>query len=228
MSGSLTIEEMLELTADGEERLFKAPIQGAKEERFAAIQFNSDYIFPLEWNEGIDPLEAPCMATRRRKSISLSVLPEPQICSTSKISQMVDFYRQGIGIFFVSNRLMDVMEKLDPGSVECRPVVVQAADGAVDYNLVLPLRQLDAVDLERTDVLISGEWWNSSWLKRERFPHNVVFKKAELEGIHNFNDITIRNWFWSRELIDAAKAAGVKGPRFRLPGNNIIVDFERL
>ena len=222
----LTIGEMLEQTPEGVTRFFEAPIQGATESRFAFVAFNHEYSYPIEWEEGLPFSDMPRIRARDCDGISLAALPEPEIFATCRMNRLVDFYERN-RMFLISNRLRDVFEQLDPGSLECRPVVIRAKDGVINFNLALPTRILEAVDLSRTDVRIKSTQVGKHWVKDVQFPNSVVFCDEELNEIHNFTDIDMPYWLWSRELIAAAKMAGVKGLYAKFPGYGVWDDLDR-
>ncbi|MEP3051377.1 MAG: hypothetical protein ABJP48_00165 [Erythrobacter sp.] len=60
------------------------------------------------------------------------------------------------------------------------------------------------------------------------FPKMVVFRSELLAGIHSFSEKDSAGWLWSRELIEAAKAAGIKGPAFISVGGPMVVGFAYL
>lgn len=74
----------------------------------------------------------------------------------------------------------------------------------------VPMRTLEAVDPARTTIQIEDENLGGVWFRRIRFPYGVIFRDAELAGIHSFADLDTHSWCWSRELIDAAKDGGFK------------------
>lgn len=104
-----------------------------------------------------------------------------------------------------------LIEELDPGSLEYLPMTIKAKDGIVDYNVAMPVRNLQAVDPNCTNILVKDQNHGGQWFRYIEFPDGVVFRDEVVAGIHSFTDIDAHGWFWSRELIDAAKAMGVRG-----------------
>ena len=214
MSAVPTIDEMLRVVPEGERRLFEAPVQGAVEDRFFSVLYNYDRGDQPDWRSGLSLERAPWMGSRQKARIPISVLPPTVASFAGKADELADFYAyQGNQVHFVSDRLLALIERLDPGSLDHRPVTIEAADRAVDFYLVMPARHLDAVDPQRTNLLIKDEKIGSHWARRLRFPDGVVFREGALAGVHSFSDRNARGWFWSRELIDAAKAAKITGLR---------------
>ena len=220
-----TIEEMLEQTANGEKRLFKAPIRGAEEDRFYRAAFSDEYRDPVRWDYELDYDKIPLIGTRHYPDGSLDMLPEPEMTAKTTGARIPDFlYASSFHMFLISKKLKAVFDELDPGSLQCRPVTIHAKDGPIEFYLVKPKRNISAIDTERTDIEIRSEHVGK-WIKYISFPEYVVFDKELLADIHNFSDIDMPGWFWSQELIDAAQAAGVKGVRLKLAGGAVMQNY---
>lgn len=214
MSAVPTIDEMLRLVPEGESRLFEAAVEGAVEERFFSVLYNHDCGGQPDWSSGLPPEQAPWMGSRQKARIPISVLPPTVATYARRADELADFYDyQGGNVHLVSDRLLALIERIDPASLDHRPIIIEAADSAVGFHLVMPARHLDAVDPRLTNVLIKDEPIGSHWARRVRFPDGAVFRADALGGVHSFSDRNARGWFWSRELIDAAKAAGITGLR---------------
>lgn len=219
MSAVPTIDEMLRIVPEGETRLFEAAIGGAVEDRFFSVHYNYDCGDQPDWDSGLPLEQAPWMGSRQKARIPISVLPPNVATYAGKADGLADFYAyQGNQVHFVSDRLLALIERLDPGSLDHRPVTIQAADRAVGFHIVMPARHLDAVDPQRINVLIKDEKIGSRWYRRLRFPDGAVFRGDGLIGVHSFSDRNVPGWFWSRELIDAAKAEGITGLRTKKAG----------
>lgn len=214
MSAVPTIDEMFRLVPEGETRLFEAAIGGAVEDRFFSVHHNYDCGDQPDWRSGLPPEQAPWMGSRQKARIPISVLPPTEATFAGKADELADFYDyQGGNVHFVSDRLLTLIERIDPASLDHRPITIKTADRAVGFHLVMPARHLDAVDPQRTNVLIKDERIGSHWARRLRFPDGAAFRAEALVGVHSFSDRNVPGWFWSRELIDAAKAAGITGLR---------------
>jgi len=214
MSAVPTIDEMLRLVPEGEARLFEAAIGRAVEDRFFSVYYNYDCGDQPDWKSGLPLEQAPWMGSRQKARIPISVLPPTVATFAGNADELADFYDyQGGNVHLVSERLLALIERLDPGSLDHRPITINAADRTVGFHLVMPARHIDAVDPQRTNVLVKDEKIGSRWFRRLRFPDGAVFGKELLAGVHSFSDRNVPGWFWSRELIDAAKAAGITGLR---------------
>lgn len=100
------------------------------------------------------------------------------------------------------------------------PITVKAKDGDVEFNLVMPSRLISAVDPDLCDIEIVDKSLGSQWFRKVKYPDpNGAVIDPELDPeIHNFADLDIVNkWLWSRQLIDEAKRAGIKGPYTMVP-----------
>jgi len=75
--------------------------------------------------------------------------------------------------------------------------------------MAMPNRNLSAVDTRRTDVLIKDENFSGSWIRSVKFPNGVSFRNEDLADVSAFTDLDLNSWFWSKELIEAARAEGI-------------------
>lgn len=230
-NASLTIDDLLRQVPEGQTRLFERPIKDAVEDRFFSVHNNWNYSTRLEWHNDLPAEQAPWAGSRGVPRIPISVLPPPEVTFKGPSKRIVDFYAMGgEQAFFVSDRLVALIEELDPGSLDRRQITVKTRDGVVDYNIVMAARLLEVVDPARTDVLIEDKNYAGQWIRSVRFPDAVVFRGEVVTdmGIHSFTDIDARGWYWSRELIDAAKAAGIKGLYTQRAGRDSIVGVDNL
>jgi hypothetical protein len=219
MSDILTIDEMFRQVPEGESRLFERSVSDTVENRFFSVRYNHYSGLVLDWHNPLPMEEAPWTGNRYKARIPISVLPPPVLTFEGKADRIVDFYAWGgLQTFFISDKLRALIDDLDPGSLDSRPVMIKAKDRSIVFNLVMPARSIDAIDPQRTDVLIKDEKLATQWARRVRFPTGVVFRENALKHVHNFSDFNVNVWLWSRELIDAAKAAGIKGVRAKRPG----------
>ncbi|HUD29450.1 MAG TPA: DUF1629 domain-containing protein, partial [Novosphingobium sp.] len=205
------IPELLRQVPEEETQLFGRSIDDGVEDGFFAVAASFEYWPRLEWHNGLPLEEAPWCGSRQKQRIPVSVLPPLDVTFDGFGENIVDFYGTGCQAWLVSDRLVTLIEELDPGSLDRIPVRIETQDGTIDYNLVMPSRNLEVVDPLRTDVLVADRNYGGHWLRSVQFPGGVVFRTDELAGVHSFSDIDVHGWFWSRRLIDAAKAGGIKG-----------------
>lgn len=211
---ALSIEEMLRQVPKGETRLFERPCADGGEERFFSVHQNFDYPGRLEWHNTLGLEESPWFGSRWKPRIPVSSVPIPDVTFKRSTKALVDFYSTGSDAFFLSERLVSLIDRLDPGSLECRPVTIKVPRGGeVPFFMAMPNRSLSAVDTGRTDVLVKDENYAGEWIRSITFPAGVYFRNEVLADVSSFTDLDVNGWFWSRELIEAAKAEGIKGLR---------------
>jgi hypothetical protein len=215
MTIDTSVSGLLPLVAEGETRLFEAPIKGSVENNFFVISPSHEYSPRLEWKNPQDMLENPRPATRKGPGVSVFSIPVPDLRFKDLSKKLVDYYAINANSYYLSDRLADLIERIDPDSIDRRPVTIKARDRDVAFNLVMPSRSIEAIDVRHTDVCVRheeiGTSFGTRWLRTIEFPNGVVFDTDKLVGVHNFTDPDILRWCWSRTLIDAAKAAGIKG-----------------
>lgn len=214
-----TISDLLAEVPEGQSRTFRAPVSGAKEHRYVEVSDSWSSGAPVAWNNRPPPGEGPWMGARPKPRIGLASIGEPDLSFRKNLDKLVDFYSTPGGAFIISQKLLDVIEDMDPGSLEISPAIIKAKNGKARYYFVMPVRNLSAVDVSKTDVIVEDELYHTTWIRRVKFPNGAIFDGARLKGMHNFSDIDAYNrWFWSQDLVDAAKAACVRGLYTTRPG----------
>ena len=225
-----TIDDLLPLVPEGGSRIFKARVPGVVESRFFVVAFNHDYGGSFFWKNKPGIREHPWTGTRDVPRKGLDALAAPDVTFSCKANKLVDFYSTGSAAYAISNRLRDLIEDLDPGSLEVLPITVKAKDGEVEYNFAMPSRLLRSVEPDLCDIQIVDEKLGSRWIRKVKYPNpNGAVIDPELDpDIHTFADVDVVNrWLWSRQLIDAGKQAGIKGVYTRVPESYpaIIADY---
>ena len=150
------------------------------------------------------------MGTRLTARVPVTVLETPDVTLDGSKSDLVDFYSSIHRVYFLSERLAAFIEHLDPGSLEGVAMEIRTKDGAAPYRAIMPARRINAVDPARTDVSI-GKTIAGFWYPDVNFPNGIVFRSDIDAAIHNFSDQDTQDWYWSRELIDAVRDAGMRG-----------------
>lgn len=226
---ALSIEEMLAQVPRGESRLFERPCADDGEERFFSVWQNYDYPGQIAWHNTVGMENNPWYGARGVPRIPVSSVPTPDVSFKLSAKKLVDFYSTGNHAFFLSERLIALIDRLDPGSLERRPVTIRASKGVeVPFFMAMPNRSLSAVDTRRTDVLVMDKDYAGEWIRSIKFPNGVSFRNQDLAGISSFTDLDLTRWFWSRELIEAAKAEGIKGLRTLSARATTNFDVDRL
>ena len=224
-----TITDLLAEVPEGQSRLFKAKHPSADEDRFVEVCNNWNYDQGISWKNSPEFEQALWTGARVKPRIGLDTLVEqPDFRFRGKLRKIVDFYRLAGAAYLASPALLEVIERLDRGSLEVKPVAIKALDGEIPFNLVMPNRLLEAVDPDRCDVRIETEWFSEHWFTSVRFPSGAAFQTELTKEIHNFSDIDALNkWFWSRELLVAAKEAGIRGVLATVPSTLPTRDVDR-
>ncbi|MEQ1547355.1 MAG: DUF1629 domain-containing protein [Chakrabartia sp.] len=222
------ITDLLAEVPEGQSRLFKAKHASADENRFVEVMTNWNYDAVVSWTNPPEPLQSLWTGSRVKPRNGLDTLVEqPDFRFRKKLGKLVDFFQSQGAAYLVSPALLDVIERLDPGSLDVMPVMIKALDGEVPFNLVMPNRALEAVDPDRCDVQIERRKIVEQCFTDVRFPNGAAFQSELTKGIHNFADIdAFQKWFWSRELLAAAKEAGIRGIYATVPAglSSSIVD----
>lgn len=215
---SPSIDDLQRQVPEGETRLFERPRPDVVEERFFAVHMSWDYKpGRLTWHNKPPLEQTPWNGSRTTPRIPVTSVPDPDVTFDGPLADLVDFYSTGTDASFISKKLAALIENIDPNSLDRRTITISARDGSCDFIMVMGARNLEAVDPARTDVLIKDKDYGR-WLRSIQFPTGVVFHDGLPIAIHSFTDIDVRGWFWSRTLIEEAKAAGIKGLYTMLPG----------
>jgi hypothetical protein len=224
-----TIEELVKQVPLGEARLFESSGAPQESERFFVVRQNWDYEpGRLDWLNKPRMAQGPWYGNREIPRTSVSEIPKPEVIFAGPAKKLVDFYSTSTAGFFLSEKLVALIEAMDPGSLDCVPISIKCKDAELPFLFAMPLRTLEAIDPIRTAILIRYDDLAGTWFRRIEFPQGIAFKNADLAAIHSFADLDAHGWYWSRELIDAAKGNGIKGLRtvsLHLPDGN---DIDRL
>ena len=224
-----TITDLLAEVPEGQSRLFKAKHPSADEDRFVEVWSNLNYEPYVSWSNRPEFGQGPWMGARGTPRAGLQTIVEsPDLRFKKKIEKLVDFIQPGMGAYLISPALLAVIERIDPGSLEVMPVVIKARDGEAPFYLVMPNRSLEAVDPDRCDIDITDRKLGDQWFRRVSFPNGSAFNSEATKDIHNFADIdAFQKWFWSRELLVAAKEAGIRGVLATVPSTLPTKDVDR-
>jgi hypothetical protein len=208
----LTIGEMIKQVPEGQTRRFERSIPDPGEERFFRVWQNWDYRpGRLEWLNARSGLDAPWFGARDKARIPVSTLPPLEVRFKGPSKQVVDFYSTGSHAFFISEKLLRLIEAIDPGSLEHIPFELHAKDGALPFHAVMPRRALEAIDPRRTTVVVEDELLGTRYWRNVTFPDGIVFDNEALQGVSSFSDVDALGWYWSRDLIEEAKSQGIRG-----------------
>lgn len=219
MSADLTLSDLLKKVPEGGERLFRRTESSEYENMYLAVRQDANYFPWPEWHNPLPLEELPWPGSRQKKRIPISALPEMDVTFAGRSESLVDFYQTGFQAFLVSDRLASLIENMDQNSIERRDVIIKCSDEAVKFNLVMARRNIEAVDVAATNILIKDQdYGQRQFIRSVIFPDGVVFNQEKVGRALNFTEIDVAGWFWSRDLIDAAKREGIKGLYTTVPG----------
>lgn len=118
--------------------------------------------------------------------------------------------------------LAKTLAQLDPEGVEMRRATIEGVDVGRDFYLGLFLRQLDAIDLDRTNVSLikypPGP--NGVAVGSATYPDGVYIRSDLPASVHCFCDLFTGRLFFSHALLDACEEAGVTGIYGRDPAES--------
>lgn len=149
-----------------------------------------------------------------------------------KVKQLADIYSWFGDFFLISNRLKDLIEEMDPGSLDCLETTSHDRELDEPYWACLPRRNLEAVDTHKTKLnVIHNEYETSTgeplFTQLVMIDDGAVLEPAVTKGAHHFWDIDLLRWIWSRELVARAHNAGMQGIKVMRAGVPIAGDIER-
>lgn len=208
----LTIAEMIEQVPQGHRQVFGATVREGYQERFFLVRQSWDYDpARLEWRNSPGLQRSAWAGSRKMARRALTTLPQPDVSFEGRSKDVVDFYSGAVHAFFISDPLFQLIDGIDPGAVEHVPFLLRARDAEVPFHAVMPIRVVEAVDTRRTAVLIMDEGGDGIYFRRVLFPDGIVFDNEALQAAASFSDFDAPGWYWSKELIELAKARGIRG-----------------
>jgi hypothetical protein len=215
------IQRMLAELAPGERRLHARtiPPSGA-DSRFWRIGMDGRIQDgSLRWVNDYPEASARSLYAQYR---SVHDIEQPILEIYRTLGPIGDLYHLGApGAYVWGEALASVLLALDPEGVEMRTAIVRGGSDKSFY-LGLFLRQLEAIDLDRTTVAL---------IKYEPGPNGVAFGTASYpdglyvrsdlpRSVHCFCDPYTGRLFFSHELVDACERAGVTGIVARDPAES--------
>lgn len=125
----------------------------------------------------------------------------------------------------LSNRLVAIWKRFDPGVVDTWPIFMELADGTIlrdEYWFTDITRRFQALDIERLGILIDVNQVGPEDLKCPAYMPNVdayaLREDLPVTGVHIFRDRIYQHLlFVSAPLRAACVAEGIEGIAFALP-----------
>jgi hypothetical protein len=214
-----TVEDLKALTPKGETRVFSPSIEaGLAAASFYWVATSGEFLYTEpQWLNRPRTEERPRPSMWGLGPIALSEMAEPLITFNGTAKMLSDFYRMDTTLYMLSQRLTDLILERDRDFGETRPVRIRFADesGApAEYYMLLPTRQVDAVDTSRTEVIVESKNVPKG---SERFVTHVHFNKGfilrddVLAEVQTFVEPHTHRWMWRPELLEAAGKVGAIG-----------------
>ena len=167
-------------------------------------------------------------AWRKRDALHIDK-NRPQIIKFGELNKtkvLSDIYGWFGDFFLISSRLKNFIEEMDPGSLDC--LETSSHDRALEepYWVCLPRRNLEAVDTTKTSLSVLHEEYETStgepYFTQLVMIRNGAFLDSTItDGAHNFWDVDLHAWIWSRELVARAHLAGMQGIKVMRTGKPI-------
>ena len=203
------IAEMLASLPSGATRTYPAVDPGSDgDERFFEVhQFISDAP-ALVWPKWPGILNRPLCGDRVIPPVGIDLLLEYSANIVGLGRDAAEFYKADSDLYFLSQRLVDLIREYDSDAIVHRPAKVSAFDKEVQFYAVMPARVIEAVDVDFTEVTVSKKVMRSG---KASFESSVTFRSDIADNVHAFKDPDLYFWHWSRSLLLAAKAAGIRG-----------------
>lgn len=234
--GPKTITALLE-KVDFPNNYIHQPAEAGEEEGYFSVHFSEEFSdnYPNMLNSSKFDFDTPggkgeYGASAWRKSDAVPVdQNHPPILTFKKFGKsekLSDLYESVGDFFLISEKLRLLIEELDPGSLDCVKALSHDRELDEPFWACLPKRNLEAVDTTRSFVRIR----HNNYPDEDGTPHftqlvqlkeGVMFDPEVTSGVHNFWDIDLRKWFWSRELIATAHHAGIRGVCYSRAGKPI-------
>ncbi len=144
----------------------------------------------------------------------------------NKTKELSDIYDWFGDFFLISSRLKNFIEEMDPGSLDCLETSSHDRELEEPYWVCLPRRNLEAVDTTKTSLSVLHNEYETStgepcftqlvMIRNGAFLDSTITKRA-----HNFWDVDLHAWIWSRELVARAHLAGMQGIKVMRTGKPI-------
>lgn len=208
----MTLEEMVEQTPPGETRTYNSG-QTEGEERAGFYHIRSTYLHENQNLVWLNP--PPLQALPRRQTLNQ---PRRGVASgapydlefTGDVSRLADFYNPGT-VCFVSDRLVAILKAFDPGGVDAVAAPLNAGGQIVGFNAFMPARTLVAPDVRVSEISIAKRVVFGAPVAKVILPTTFRLNPDIDDGIHIFADLAEPKVYWSRALVEACKASGIRG-----------------
>jgi hypothetical protein len=214
-----TVEDLKALTAKGEKRVFSPGVATALGAApFYHVATSGEFLYTMpQWLNRPTTEERPRPPMWGLGPIALSDMAEPLITFNGTPKMLSDFFKMDTTLYMLSQRLADLIFERDQGFGERRPVKVRFADesgASGGHYMLLPTRQIDAVDTSRTEVTIESRnvpQGSDRFVTHVHYNKGFVLREHMLAGVQTFVEPHSHKWMWRTELLEAAGKIGATG-----------------
>jgi hypothetical protein len=182
---------MLNELAPGQRREHRRTIEpNGREGRFWEVAKDGSISgLSLMW---INDQPHPSVMDGEKPFVSMNELPAPVLYASDEESPVGDFYRVNTNLFLFAHSIVESIQELDPRSVELRKASVEGASVNQKYWLVLIARRLDAVDADRTNLLLENKRVlpdRDIYSKLVHYQDGLVIRDDISSDMHCFADV---------------------------------------
>jgi len=218
---NLSVRQMLDLTAPGEERVFPADAEPPPAPpRFLEVTRNferdsSSRRTDLKWTNHVPGTFVPSTGGVEGRRVSLFDVPQMEFSFIGDVVNALDYYDFSGEMFLVSQKLKDLIEQADPESLEFREAIVDAPNGLNSkFYVSMARRLLWAVDTRFTEVKIHNEEFLPGRFMKQVYYGDSIFIRDDIkDDIKIFSDIASIYSFWSRDFVISLSDFGITGLR---------------
>lgn len=159
----MKLTELMQQVPQGSSKVFQPTLLSeAPPARFFSVFQSWDYKpGRFAWkNEEYTGLESRTLERRSIKDIAkpLTVFEGPS-------TDVVDFYSSSRRVVFISETLLKLFEKLDPGSLEYVEINLITDDTIFPFYAAMPKRVLEAIDASRTKISIVDKDYGGTYFR---------------------------------------------------------------
>lgn len=208
-----SIAEMLAALPPGEQRVYPPAVQPTDDHlRFFEVHHYGIGIPGLYWADLTTLPAKPFSGNRLRPATGIDIGREYVAQLEGRAADIGDFYTTDSDVYFLSPRLVELIDSIDAGAIVHRPARVIAEDREIDFFAVMPARVIEAVDPQGTEVTINGTVFPSGKsFAKASFESDINFRSDIPPEVHAFRDPDLYFWHWSGSLLEMAKKQGMRG-----------------
>lgn len=220
-AGAKNVADLRKLARDGEEIVFEKTVEPSGEEpAFYRVSTRGEVQNHPRWVNSREINDCPRPPLMDWDPLPLSDIDVYRFELNDRRESMADLYGVTTGIYLISKTLAEVILSEDLESLELQSAVIHTRDqlGVSDFVVCMPMRVIDAVDIEKSDVLVVRREpvpGRGRFVTHVRYDNGYVLRRESVAGACSFLErYSGPDWLWSEGLVRAAKDAGLRGLRF--------------